>query len=104
MQDFDPNGGRFDIGIGGFTGETTLFVVPDTGLASDLDMDDDSDGNDWLLGQQQGFPGTFSDDWNNEYGTSPLSGVSAVPEPTSIALMAMLLPLLGGRWSASSRD
>ena len=79
-----------------------LTSVPDVPDA-DLDTDGDYDGNDFLLGQQQGNPGSFLADWNAQYGTAPLSGVSAVPEPESVALIAMLFPLLGGFMRPSSR-
>ena len=106
MQDFDPNGGRFDIGIGGFTGETTLFVVPDTGDPADLNMDGFVDGLDLgiLLGN---WDQTTTPDMGELNGTPPVDGldlgillgawnppplsaaVGTVPEPASAVLLGL---------------
>ena len=69
------------------------FEVLNAGISADFDGDLDVDGADFLLWQRS-FPTLDADDlvdWESSFGT-PLSaagGTSAVPEPTSIALIGI---------------
>ena len=67
----------------------TILVTADTGLAGDFDMDDDVDGEDFLLWQRDMGVGDLAD-WEANYGTATLAvaATSAVPEPTSGLLLA----------------
>jgi hypothetical protein len=75
------------------------------GIPGDFDSDSDVDGRDFLIWQRGGSPGGVGDatdlgNWQTNYGTGtgPLTAVTAVPEPGSLALVAALvLPLLGRR-------
>jgi hypothetical protein len=75
------------------------------GIPGDFDNDSDVDGRDFLIWQRGGSPGGVGDvsdlgDWQTNYstGTGPLTAVTAVPEPGSLALVAALvLPLVGRR-------
>jgi hypothetical protein len=69
------------------------------GIPGDFDGDSDVDGRDFLIWQRNTSVGNLSD-WQTNYGTGtgPLSAVTAVPEPGSLALLAAaVLPLLGRR-------
>jgi hypothetical protein len=69
------------------------------GIPGDFDNDSDVDGRDFLLWQRNTSVGNLAD-WQTNYGTGtgPLTAVTAVPEPASLALVAALvLPLLGRR-------
>lgn len=63
-----------------------------TGPQADFDMDGDVDGNDFLLIQRGLGSTTDADDvaaFREEFGqTSAIGAVGAVPEPTSLALLA----------------
>jgi hypothetical protein len=81
-------------------------AAPPAGTPGDFDDDDDVDGRDFLLWQRgQSTPGgplSASDlaDWQANYGagTGPLSAVIAVPEPASLAMLALaLVPMACGR-------
>lgn len=63
-------------------------------LASDADVDGDVDGADFLE-LQRTDPSLISQ-WQADYPNSPLSAVSAVPEPTTIASLCLAGLLLGG--------
>ncbi len=84
----------------------TALAVPT--LAGDFDGDDDIDGFDFLS-WQRGFGSSFGAgdlaDWQAGYGTSPgplAAATSAVPEPTSIALLMLGGVLAIGRRSRSA--
>jgi hypothetical protein len=69
------------------------------GIPGDFDNDSDVDGRDFLIWQRNTSVGNLSD-WQTNYGTGtgPLTAVTAVPEPGSLALLAAaVLPLLGRR-------
>jgi hypothetical protein len=81
-------------------------AAPPTGIPGDFDDDDDVDGRDFLL-WQRGLSTTAPldagdlQDWQDNYGTGtggPLTAVTAVPEPTSLAMLALaLVPMACGR-------
>ena len=93
----------------GDTGSVNLFVD-----SADFDEDNDVDGEDFLIWQKNtGGPGGLSqgdanndgnvdqDDlviWENQHGsTTPLAGVSAIPEPHAICLLLSGLLAICGR-------
>jgi hypothetical protein len=68
-------------------------VAPNVGLAGDVDGDGDVDGRDFLT-IQRGFGSLYDGDdiaaWKQNYGmSSSLSTIAVVPEPTSVALLAL---------------
>jgi hypothetical protein len=71
-----------------------LVEVELPGTPGDFDGDDDVDGNDFLVWQRNTSVGNLSD-WQTNYGTGigPLSTVTAVPEPNSIAFVGIGLAL-----------
>ena len=73
----------------------SLAEVEATGLAGDFDTDGDVDGSDFLQWQRDQV-GNLSD-WQNAYPTSgtSLSVATSVPEPGTLALVAMLFASLG---------
>jgi hypothetical protein len=78
--------------------------VAPPGTPGDFDDDDDVDGRDFLIWQRGGSPGGVGDaddlaDWQEFYGTQPpLTAVTAVPEPASLAMLALaLVPVAFGR-------
>jgi hypothetical protein len=106
---FEDAFGSFQSGLrhpGGDVGSPGSFVViPDDGQAGDFDEDGDVDGRDFLIwqrgGSTPGGPLSASDlaDWQANYGTQPpLTAVTAVPEPASLAMLALaLVPVVCGR-------
>lgn len=69
-------------------------VVSDTpGQDGDFDNDSDVDGRDFLVWQRGGSPnGITSGDlalWQDNYGAGGLAAISAVPEPSSVLLLAV---------------
>ena len=58
-------------------------------VPGDLDGDGDRDGNDFLLAQSGPNPVTDINIWAPLYGVVPLSGVAAVPEPSTLSLCAL---------------
>jgi T5SS/PEP-CTERM-associated repeat protein len=65
----------------------------------DFDLDGDVDGRDLLLWQRNPSIGDLAD-WQNNYGSGATAGLSnsvAVPEPTSLALIATLGIVVLGR-------
>ena len=66
-----------------------ILVTAETGLTGDFDMDDDVDGEDFLLWQRDMGVGDLAD-WQANYGATTLAvaATSAVPEPTSGLLLA----------------
>jgi hypothetical protein len=79
-------------------------VGSSSGMPGDFDDDGDVDGRDFLAWQRGSSPTPFSAedlaDWQANYGVGPMPLVSAVPEPTTVALIcAAVLPLLGRRRS-----
>jgi len=93
-----PDGSKYSIGG---AGTTKLFVsgsissVPVPSRPGDFDFDNDVDGFDFLEWQRGESPNPFSPSdltaWEENYGTvAPLSGIAAaVPEPASMALLAL---------------
>ena len=66
-------------------------------LAGDFDNDNDVDGADFLAWQRNPAVGSLSD-WQNGYGSiGSLASSSAVPEPSSLLLFALGLPMLLSR-------
>ena len=107
---FDPNDGQQGhIGfryndVGSFTRMGRISIVTGMGIDGDFDGNGVVDGLDFLLWQRGGSPNPLSQsdlqDWEDNYGmVAPLSAVSsassAVPEPTSLALLALGLTALG---------
>ncbi|MDC0934902.1 sugar-binding protein [Pirellulales bacterium] len=67
-----------------------ITLIDPNALSADLNGDGNVDGKDFLIGQQQGFPGDFLTDWNSQYGSaSANSSFRAVPEPGSCLLFAI---------------
>ena len=68
------------------------------GVPGDFDMDDDVDGNDFLVWQRNPTIGSLTD-WQNNYGAGLplLAAATGVPEPTSICLMMIGLLTIGTR-------
>jgi hypothetical protein len=102
--------GNSDVGAvtGAGTGVDVVLIglgSVSVGIPGDFDSDSDVDGRDFLIWQRGGSPGgvgntTDLGNWQTNYGTGtgPLTSVTAVPEPGSLALVAALvLPLLGRR-------
>ena len=60
----------------------------------DFDEDGDVDGRDFLIWQRGGSPlplsATDLADWQNGYGAGGLSALSAVPEPTTMAMATLV--------------
>ncbi|MGI9430024.1 MAG: hypothetical protein ACR2NM_15295 [Bythopirellula sp.] len=68
-----------------------------TAIPSDFDADDDVDGQDYLEIQRRFGDTTSSQDitdWQSNYPV-PLSAITAIPEPSSLALVGGLLLILG---------
>lgn len=87
-----------------FDGDGLLMVSTFSGIPGDFDMDNDVDGDDFLLWQRNPGIGLLSD-WEANYGFQGLQAAqsaasSAVPEPTSGLLAALGLALA---WSAGRR-
>jgi autotransporter-associated beta strand protein len=79
-----------------FTGTGTLNVITFEPPTSDGDYDNDGDvdGRDFLVWQRGGSPNPLSASdlaiWQTNYGTNqPLAATTAVPEPGSLALIAL---------------
>ena len=70
---------------------------------ADFDNDGDVDGRDFLVWQRGGSPNPLSASdlalWQGQYGSAPLSAVSAVPEPSSFIVLAILamIPYAAGQ-------
>ncbi len=58
------------------------------GALGDFDQDGDVDGKDFLVWQRNPSVGNLAD-WQGQYGT-PLAAATGVPEPSSLALAAMV--------------
>jgi hypothetical protein len=67
-----------------------LFETVPGGLAGDFNNDSKVDGLDFLVWQRNTSVGNLSD-WQNNYGTGGLGAISAVPEPTGLALICGLI-------------
>lgn len=106
---FQDQFGSFQSGLrhpGGDVGSPGSFtIVPEQGQAGDFDDDGDVDGRDFLIwqrgGSTPGGPLSASDlaDWQTNFGAQPpLTAVTAVPEPASLAMLALaLVPMAFGR-------
>jgi hypothetical protein len=67
------------------------------GTPGDFNNDGKVDGLDFLMWQRDTSIGNLAD-WQNNYGTGSLAAVSVVPEPTSLAILALaLVPVACGR-------
>jgi hypothetical protein len=68
-------------------------VLGSTGLPGDFNGDLKVDGADFLAWQRGGSPSPLSAGdlatWKANYGTPAVAAVGAVPEPSSLALLAM---------------
>lgn len=71
------------------------------GLAGDFDLDEDVDGADFLTWQRNGLSASELVEWQTNYGmgvSAPASGITAIPEPTTLALVAVsCVGILAGR-------
>ena len=69
--------------------------------SGDFDGDGDVDGRDFLVWQRGGSPNSLSAGdlalWQAEYGNGPLAATTAVPEPSSVCLAALVLAVFLGR-------
>ena len=75
-----------------------ITLTPSVGQDGDFDADLDVDGSDFLVWQRGTHTAGDLVLWQDNYGTqAPLAGVSAVPEPSSIALLVMSSALMLGR-------
>jgi len=75
----------FDGSLAAFT-----FAIPTDGPTADFDSDGDVDGADFLLWQRDNLGASALADWKAEYGTVPaVAAVSAVPEPSALALLML---------------
>ena len=82
-----------------FTGDGLLLVSTLQGIPGDFDMDNDVDGDDFLLWQRNPGVGNLAD-WEANYGTQALQAAqtvasTAVPEPTGGLLAAVGFALAG---------
>ena len=78
---YNPNSGNTqfdDISL-------SITKIPQPG---DHDGDGDVDGNDFLW-HQISDPGAINTNWGPNYGVAALSGVAAVPEPSTLSLCAL---------------
>jgi hypothetical protein len=75
-----------------FKGVDFTPVAPSTGPDGDLDGDDDTDGNDFLLWQRGQSPNPLSAgdlaDWEAGFGTATVAA-RPVPEPSAVALVGL---------------
>ena len=81
----------FDDGTGFSDTTFPLIGVARTATTVDVDLDDDGDvdGADFLLIQRT--DPSLIPDWIDQYPAGSLTGVTAVPEPSSVALIALAL-------------
>jgi hypothetical protein len=94
--------GNVTLHPGGDVGSPGTFVPGTVGTPGDFDNDGDVDGRDFLAWQRGESPTPLSAsdlaDWQANYGVGGLAAVGAVPEPTSLALLALaLVPVACGR-------
>jgi hypothetical protein len=79
-----PGGFQWDVD---YLSNSVVLKVVGLGSAGDFDGDGDVDGRDLLVWQRNPSVGNLAD-WQANFGIGSLSAVSAVPEPTSLFLMA----------------
>lgn len=82
----------------------TFATNPNPNDPGDFDNDGDIDGNDFLIWQRGNSttgPLDAGDlvDWQNNYGTGPLVAAFAVPEPSTLILLGLLLGVCPIRFS-----
>jgi hypothetical protein len=87
------------INLNNFAGNQ-YFIVPNVAAPDgDFDNDGDVDGRDFLLWQrgQSDVPLSASDlaNWQAQYGSGPLTSVTSVPEPNSLALLSLAVAACG---------
>jgi hypothetical protein len=87
------------INLNNFAGNQ-YFTVPNVAAADgDFDNDGDVDGRDFLLWQrgQSDVPYSTSDlsNWQAQYGTGILTGITSVPEPNSLVLLSFAAAACG---------
>lgn len=91
----DPEDTAFSFAFIDFIDDLT---APTSSPDGDFEGDSDVDGSDFLA-WQRGFPGTFTSGdlvgWQTNYstGTAPLQAANAIPEPASVALLALVAAL-----------
>ncbi len=96
--DLPNNGGSFE------QITYTFASNPNPSDPGDFDDDGDIDGNDFLIWQRGNSttgPLDAGDlvDWQDNYGPGPLVAASAVPEPSTLILLGMLLGVCPWRYS-----
>lgn len=79
-----PGGFQWDVD---YLSSSVVLKVVGLGTAGDFDGDGDVDGRDFLVWQRNPSIGNLAD-WQTNFGNGSLSAVSAVPEPTSVLLIA----------------
>ena len=90
-------GGLVTLHAGGDIGSPGTFVPGTVGTPGDFNDDGLVDGRDFLVWQRDPGVGNLAD-WQNNYGFGSLAAVGSVPEPTSLALLALaLVPVACGR-------
>jgi hypothetical protein len=76
---------------------STLVLHAIAALPGDFDEDGDVDGRDFLTWQRNPSIGDLAD-WQANYDVNPLASSRAVPEPSSLPLLALIV------WAAKPRD
>lgn len=74
-----------------FVDEFSLTVDDVEGIPGDFDIDGDVDGRDFLVWQRNPSVGNLAD-WQGNYG-APLTAITAVPEPATMALVSLMIGL-----------
>jgi hypothetical protein len=100
----DANNGVVGAITGTGTGEDIVLIglnSESVGTPGDFDNDGDVDGRDFLVWQRGNSPSPLSNTdlvaWQTNYGAGPLGAFAVVPEPGSLMLLCVALPLLARR-------